>query len=73
MKEIKLYQCGICHTRYSVKTACENCEKNHKTELKIVDGIFRALKDDMSGYPIRIHVQDSKTEKIVEYVRGKVL
>lgn len=69
MKEIKLYQCGFCHTQYKYENACKKCEENHKTKLKIFDAVYRPFKDDLSGFPIRIRVQDSKTGKIAWYVK----
>ena len=58
MKEIKLYQCSICETQYADKTACKQCEDNHKTELVIIEGKFTAFKDNKTGWPVRIIVKD---------------
>lgn len=69
MKEIKLYQCGICHTQYREKSECVNCEKNHKTDLEIIEQRHRPNRDDRSGFPIRIIVKDKKTGETALYTR----
>ena len=33
MKEIKLYQCGICHTQYADRNECKRREAAHKQNL----------------------------------------
>lgn len=73
MKEIRLYVCSVCHTQYADADVCEACEKNHKTKLKIIDKIYRPFRDDATGLPIKIIIEDSQTGKKFVYGKGSVL
>lgn len=65
MREKKLYTCEICHTDYTEKFACKQCEQNHKTKLTIKSMIFKPITVDESGFPIRITiVTDKGLEKV---------
>lgn len=59
MRKIELYQCGVCNTQYADERACRECEKNHKTKLKIFGAQHVAYKNNRKGWPVRIFVQDT--------------
>lgn len=74
MKEIKLYMCNFCHTQYKDANVCKTCEENHKTKLKVVEKIYKPFKDDCTGLPIKIVIEDSTTgKKFVYDKRGELL
>ena len=62
MKEVKLYECEICGTRFASESAAKDCEAAHK---KIVTKLRYHLKE---SYPDRIIVEFSDN-KCVEYKR----
>ena len=66
MKEIKLYQCSVCGTNYNIENECVECEKSHKTELKIRSAQHSPYKNNRKGWPVRIFVED-ESGKIAEY------
>lgn len=65
MKSKTLYVCELCHTDYSEKANALDCERNHKTDLKIVSQRFLPYTTDKSGLPRAIVVQDSKGNQFV--------
>lgn len=69
MKEIKLYQCGICHTQYADRNECKRCEAAHKQNLELKEACYKPYTVDHSGFPIRIIVMDTKTGKTAVYRR----
>lgn len=62
MKELKLYQCEICGTQYKSKTECDNCEKSHKKELKIIHMRFLPYKNSEDGFPTAIVMKDANSD-----------
>lgn len=69
MKEIKLYQCSICHTQYADRNECKRCEAAHKQKLELKEAYYRPYKDNHSGFPTRIMVIDTKTGETAVYRR----
>ena len=63
MKELKLYQCEICGTKYVSKIFAEDCEKSHKIPKEISGCRYLSQKQNQSGYPQKISVvfDDGKT------------
>ena len=59
MKEIKLFQCEICHTQYSSQEACSECECFHNTRLKIKEKRYLGYKKNSDRFPIEIVVADA--------------
>ena len=43
MKEIKLYQCDVCGTKYAEKLKAKECEKYHAKELVISDCKYHGM------------------------------
>lgn len=58
MKELKLYQCEYCHTKYSSKEECVECECFHNTELKIKEKHYQSFNSSKNPFPIRITIID---------------
>ena len=58
MKEIKLYVCGICGAQYKSKDECAECEKAHKTKIRLRAFRHVPYKSNRSGWPIEIFVLD---------------
>lgn len=56
MKEIKLYQCGICGTQYKMKNECEACEKHHVKPKRITGKKYHGKNMCSDGYPIHVTV-----------------
>ena len=59
MKEIKLYQCDICGTRYTNEKIAKECENNHVTKLEIVDCIHWKKASREDGFPGEITVESA--------------
>ena len=68
MKEVKLYTCEYCDTKYSDKNDAIRCETAHKTCVRILNESYLPIKADGSGYPQRIEVIMSNG-KSVQYER----
>lgn len=64
MKELKLYQCDHCGTRYNSKHECEKCESNYIHTVKIVECKYHANKS-AKEYPdyIIVEMEDGKKVK----------
>lgn len=69
MKELSKYQCEYCHTEYREKSACEQCEKNHKVKPKIKKSIYQPYEVCNSGYPLRINIE-FENGAVITYRRG---
>lgn len=64
MKEQKFYICEHCHTQYSDKNKCRQCESNHKVKLSIGECRYVSYNNDNSGFPTSIViVADEKGTK----------
>ena len=57
MKELKLYQCEICGTRYPSEEKAKECEENHVTNLKIINCIHWKKVSCEDGFPAEIIVE----------------
>lgn len=57
VKEIKHYICDICHTEYNSKAQCLECEKSHKTPIKIMREHYISIGQNKAGYPSKIDVE----------------
>lgn len=64
MKKVEHYICEICGTEYKDKKTCMECEKGHHTPKKIAGATYVSIKNDRSGYPMRVHVEMSNGETI---------
>lgn len=49
MKELKLYQCEICGTKYTNKEEAQECEQGHKKNLRITTREYS--ENDEYGFP----------------------
>ena len=63
MKTNTRYQCEYCGTEYRDKEKCNQCENNHKKNLKIVGKKYVSFKGDNTGYPTRIEVEFDDGER----------
>ena len=50
MKEIKLYQCEICGTKYAEKLKAKECEKYHAKDLEITTRDYRGMNEGGGNY-----------------------
>ena len=66
MKELNLYECEICGTRFKAKIDCYTCEKSHILPKKITRSKFHRCNDD--NYPDYIEVE-MVDGKVVRYTR----
>lgn len=57
MKELKIYQCEICGTRYPSEEKAKECEENHVTNLKIIDCLHLKKVSCEDGFPAEITVE----------------
>lgn len=65
MKEIKLYECSICHTTYRERLKCKDCEKSHRIPVKINNYRHLSLSQNKKGYPESITVEMDNGDKVV--------
>ena len=56
MKNLTLYVCETCGTKYSDKAKCIQCENGHKTGLTITGGRYLPYTQDETGMPVTIDV-----------------
>ena len=68
MKEIKLYQCSICHTQYKDKLTCQKCEKSHVIPKKVKDCRYIPFRNNEKGYPCQVHIE-MEDGKVIIYKR----
>ena len=60
MNEVKRYECSICKTIYSDMKTAVNCERKHKTGLKLVSADYDWFKD----FPTYVELQASDGTKM---------
>ena len=65
MKELKLYQCEICGTRYKSKEECKKCETGHINPEEITGARYRGVNENAKGYPLTISIKMSDGQTIV--------
>ena len=68
MKELKLFVCEVCGTKYNDKNTCQECESSHVKPKKIVGKRYVSFKNNKAGYPCRIEVE-FEDGKILEFSR----
>ena len=68
MKEFYFYICESCGTQYKYKIDAKKCEDSHKTKLKIKSLKFVNYKNDNTGFPKSIEIEDEKGN-IISYKR----
>lgn len=72
MKELKQYVCEKCGTVYADKNACQECEKQHATPVKIV-GSKHYSKKVCSVYPYKLIIEfDNGRNRTYELKRDEV-
>lgn len=54
MKELKLYECEICHTKYAERLKAQKCEKSHVGDPKIIESCYSAQNHK---YPCKLIVE----------------
>lgn len=62
MKELKLYECEICHTRYADRQKAMDCEKSHVGEPKIIKSCYSAQNPK---YPCKLVVEFKDGKRII--------
>ena len=63
MKIKTVYTCELCGTSYSDKNKAEECEKTHKTGLKIVKSGYLPYEHNAKGFPSWILVMSKAGEE----------
>ena len=56
MKELKLYQCELCGTRYADKNEAKKCEEYHAKDLKISGCRYNGMNVNGDRFPVTIWV-----------------
>ena len=56
MKEIKLYECEHCHTKYASRSDAEKCESCHTKPKKIIGARYVSYGQNQFGVPVSITV-----------------
>lgn len=69
MKELKLYQCEFCGTKYNSKDKAMKCEKLHHKATGFIDSRYHAAECDNDGYPDLLEVKFDNGE-VRRYRRG---
>lgn len=64
MKIKTMYTCELCGTSYSDKSRAEQCEKMHKTGLKIVGAGYLPHEYNAKGFPSWILVRSKDGEEV---------
>lgn len=64
MKEVKLYECEICGTRFASESIAKDCESAHKKIIVINKRQYRSKEP----YPDKVTIQFSDG-KYVDYKR----
>lgn len=65
MKIQTMYTCELCGTNYSDKSMAEQCEKTHKTGLKIVWSKYLPRdKSNAKGFPEWVILQAEDGEEV---------
>lgn len=64
MKTLNLYQCEICGTKYNDEATAATCESGHLQPVKIVSAQFRSIKNDATGFPMRVVLEMSNGEEV---------
>lgn len=62
MKEVKLYQCEVCGTRYADKLKAKECEKYHATGLEIIDCKYHGM-NVCGNFPVKITLRAKSGEE----------
>nr|DAY18884.1 MAG TPA: C2H2 type zinc-finger protein [Caudoviricetes sp.] len=64
MKIKTIYTCELCGTSYSDKGRAEQCEKTHKTGLKIARAGYLPYEHNAKGFPNWILVRSKDGEEV---------
>ena len=68
MKELKLYQCELCGTKYADRNQAKKCERYHTKDIEIVKCKYRGMNECEDRFPVHIWVQ-SKDGREAMYKR----
>ena len=65
MKEIKLYQCDVCRTKYADKNEAKKCEKYHVKDFEIVNRDYRGMNEGAGAFPVKIWVRSKDGAEVM--------
>ena len=68
MKQISIFECEYCHTRFNDKEVAEMCENGHKKPVKVKLAKYTPITSDRLGYPMIVKLEMSDGQ-IIEYKR----
>lgn len=71
MKELKKYQCEVCHTEYADRNDAIRCEEHHVLPKTIKDVFAHPQTAEDSPYP-KLIIVEMNDGRIVEYTRSLV-
>lgn len=65
MKELKLFMCDVCGTKYNDKRTCQRCESTHIKPKKVLEAKYLPFTQNAKGYPTRINIEFENGESVV--------
>ena len=65
MKEIKLYQCEVCGTKYADKNEAKKCEKYHVKDFEIARCDYRGMNESAGAFPTKIWVRSKDGAEVM--------
>lgn len=68
MRKVEHYICEIFGTEYNDKTKCTQCEKGHRTPVKILKARYLPITNNALGIPSSIEIEFADGSKF-EYKR----
>lgn len=65
MKELKLYQCELCRTKYTDRNQAEKCEKYHTKDIEIIKCEYRGMNECNDTFPEKIRVRSKDGAEVM--------
>jgi len=62
---VKMYCCGVCHTVFNDADKALDCERSHKTPIKVTRARHLSKAQNGSGYPVTVTVRMSDGNDVV--------
>ena len=63
MKELKLYQCELCGTKYADKNEAKKCEEFHVKDLEVSDCKYHGMNVCADKFPVKIWIKSKSGVK----------
>ena len=67
MKEVKLYQCELCGRQFKTAEKAQECEREHKKNLRVIGKTYSA--NEGCGFPkfITVASEDPSLSAVYQY------